>query len=339
MMKISLLLICAITFLSLGSCKNAVEPTAEVSVKAQPVHTVSANISDADSLHYNTVFSLKDGDRLFRIWVKSGDRDRKYFYADSVNVLIAENYERINGAWRELWRQILDRGEWNYLNIDSASFKTFKRKSQTYFLFSASSEFQGIAIPDKNMFFWMINTANPKEAYSLLYSGFADATCDGCIKGSFAEDPDLPEFARKELLKLAKKSTFIYQPSDAEKKISDYRNYRQKWQEDNTRDSNYGAGYEGEMDTIYSTYYKEDLFALSQSTAEEIENEYYIIKSFFRGDLLAYDKKKKKYFPVIVESCAHFCNKEVDFETDHVIKISYEDNRSWTLDLRQLIFK
>ncbi len=338
MMKISLLLLCAITFLWLGSCKNAVETSSGVSVEAQRVHTVSANISDADSLHYNTVFSLEDGNGQFRIWVKSGDRDRKYFYADSVNVLIAENYGRINGTWRKFRRQILNRGEWNYLNIDSASFKTFKRKGQTYFLFSALSAFQGKAIPDENMFFWMVNTANPQEAYSLLYSGYPDPICDGCIKGSFAEDPDLPEFARKELLKLAKKSTFIYQPTSAEKKVSDYRNYRQKWQEDNARDSNYGAGYEGEMDTIYSTYYKENLFALSQSRAEEIENEYYIIKSFFRGDLLAYDKKKKKYFPIIVESCAHFCNKEVDFETDHVIKITYEDNRSWTLNLRQLIF-
>jgi hypothetical protein len=35
------------------------------------------------------------------------------------------------------------------------------------------------------------------------------------------------------------------------------------------------------------------------------------VLSYFRSSLIGYDKARKQYFPIWVDSCAHGCNKEL----------------------------
>lgn len=288
----------------------------------------------------NSIITHETEDGFFRIFVESNETRGKYFYADTLNVLKTENYVFKNNQFIKTKSNILDEGEWNYLEIDSANLYTKKINGKDFQLISAKSSFQGKAVPNQNVHFWMVNIRNVSENYSLLYSGYPNNLCNECIKGDFETNEKLKKnsSAKKALYDFAKKSKLIYQKSNAEKKASHYKNFREKWQEDNRVDSNYGAGYEGEMNEIFSTYYKENLFEISGGSETEIENENYLIKSYFRSDVIGFDKRKKMYFPIIVESCAHFCNKNIEFTNQNTIKITYEDDTSWELELPKIQF-
>ncbi len=81
------------------------------------------------------------------------------------------------------------------------------------------------------------------------------------------------------------------------------------------------------------------MFELTSASTEYVENDNYEIQSVFRGNLIGFDKKKKKYFPILIESCSGFCNKEVEFLDATKIKITYEDDTTSELDLSKIIFK
>lgn len=335
-MKYIIFLFCLIVVFS---CKEKEEKV--VTTAGTKTETADYDRKIPDSSADKSILIQSTSDGFFRIFVKSNEPRGKYFYADTLNVLIAENYIKKDSKFIKTKGSTLLEGEWNYLEIDSTNLYTQKINNVDFQFISANDSFQGKAIPEQSVHFWMINTNNVSEYYELIYSGYPDNLCTDCVKGDFDDDKKLDKnpFAKKALYNFAKKSKLIYQKSEKEKKIGHFKNFREKWAKDNQVEINWGAGYEGEMNEVFSTYYKENLFDISGGTETVLENENYYLTSYFRGDVIGFDKKKKLYFPIVVESCVHFCNKEIDFLNDQTIKITYEDGKSWELDLTKIKFK
>ncbi|MFP3787380.1 hypothetical protein, partial [Burkholderia sp. SIMBA_024] len=76
------------------------------------------------------------------------------------------------------------------------------------------------------------------------------------------------------------------------------------------------------------TYYTENLFQYNGNYDNDqvIENADYKIVTYFRNNIIGYDKNKKLYFPIIVESCVTGCDKEIQFVSENEIEVSYEMN-------------
>lgn len=335
-MKYKIFLFCLIVVVSCKEKKEKVVTTAGTKTE-----TADYDRKIPDSSADKSILIQSTSDGFFRIFVKSNEPRGKYFYADTLNVLIAENYIKKDSKFIKTKSSTLLEGEWNYLEIDSTNLYTQKINNVDFQFISANDSFQGKAIPEQSVHFWMINTNNVSEYYELIYSGYPENLCNECIKGDFDDDKKLDKnpFAKKALYDFAKRSKLIYQKSESEKKIGHFKNFRENWAKDNQVEINWGAGYEGEMNEVFSTYYRENLFDISGGTETVLENENYYLTSYFRGDVIGFDKKKKLYFPIVVESCVHFCNKEIDFVNDQTIKITYEDGKSWELDLTKIKFK
>lgn len=335
-MKKVFLLFCLILIFSCNEKKEKVVTTAS---KKTETEDYDRKIPDSSADKSILIKSTTEG--FFRIFVKSNGARGKYFYADTLNVLMAENYIKKDNKFIKTKSSTLLEGEWNYLEIDSTNLYIQKINNVDFQFISANDSFQGKAIPEQSVHFWMINTNNVSEYYELIYAGYPDNLCTECIRGDFVKDKKLDKnpFAKKALYDFAKKSKLIYQKSNDEKKISHFKNFREKWARDNQAEINWGAGYGGEMDQVFSTCYKENLFDISGGSETNLENQNYYLTSYFRGDVIGFDKQKKLYFPIIIESCAHFCNKEIEFVNDHTIKITYEDDKSWELDLTKIKFK
>ena len=289
-----------------------------------------------DSLKQKSVFTAKTKDGFFRLFVKSNESRGNYFYADTLNVLIAEQYRFEDGKEKLILQKEIFETDWSYLRIDSANLKIEKVNGREFLFIASNVSYMGKAIQEQEVNFLMLNINNPNEHYRLEYVGYPTDLCASCIKGTFVENK-APVYYRT-LKRFADGSPYIYHPTAAEKNAEHYKNYREKWQKDNGVDSAFGAGFIGEMDEVFSTCYQENLFEINGGSESTIENGRFLLMSYFRGDLIAYDKLKKLYFPVIVESCTHFCNKEIEFVDDYTIKITYEDLDSWELNLDEIIF-
>ncbi|MCW3170169.1 hypothetical protein OMO38_16705 [Chryseobacterium sp. 09-1422] len=294
-----------------------------------------------DSLRRQSIFVQENENILTRIWVKSNEKRGNYFYSDTLNILKISKY-KFTGQKLNLIKEIdLENAEWSYLEIDSTTIKTKKIGKTNYLFLAHQVSNMGKAMNEISVNFSMINMDNIADNFSLQYYGYPSDYCNGCIRGNFVENSKLKSsaFAKTVLHQYARTSKFIYHPSDEEKNITHYKNFGEKWQKDNDTDNNFGAGYYIIPDIIYSTYYDENLFKLTSASEEFVENENYKVQSVFRGNLVGFDKKKRKYFPIIVESCSHFCNKNVEFVDAQKLKITYEDEQSFEIDLSKIVFK
>lgn len=322
-------------FLILCSCKKE-----DKSAKQNIVKPDFNTSKIPDSLSKNSVFIEKTQDGIFRIWVQSRKSLGKYFYSDTLNILKAEQYTFQNNHFIKTKSTDLAETAWSYFSIDSTNIASKKLNKKKYFLISANTTNMGNAIPDQEVQFWAINKNDINENYELGYSGYPSNLCDECVKGSYVENQKIKnnKSIKNLLHEFSKKSKLIYQPSQSEKNPNNYKNYKEKWEKDNGQHAHFGAGNIGELDIINSTYYKENLFTLSGEADSTIENAHYMVSSYFRGAILVYDKNKKLYFPLIVESCSYSCNKNIEFVNEYTLKITYEDNSSYEADLTKIIF-
>lgn len=328
----SLLLLLAL----FSGCKQETEVAQKTAEKKKEVREATV----PDSLRKNSVFIAENENGFFTLFVDSEESRGKYFYADTLNVIMAETYIAENGRDKKTASAEIFSNEWSYLTIDSTNIRKEKIKGRDFLFFSGRSSNMGKAVPEQQVVFWAINLNDVSENYGLSYFGYPGNFCDTCIKGAFEENEKLrknPEIL-KALQKYAKKSPLIYHPAPEESDMSNFRNYEEKWQQDNQQSSQYGAGFIGEMEEVKSTYYKENLFEINGGSEQSIENDLYILISYFRGNLVAYDKVKKRYFPVVIESCSYFCNKSIEFSGAETVRITYEDGSVWELDLTKVQF-
>lgn len=337
-------------FLLLVSCEKKQK---NIDTKAYANAEVSANDSVQeqsgksesvvqDSIFAKSIYIQKTENGFTRLWVnEEEDHNSKYFFSNESIIVKAGEYSyksNIPVLKKEVELYNLD---WHYLSIDSASVTKRIIQNKNYLFFTAEVNPQGKAIPSNLVEFWAINLNNINEKETLQYSGMYSAFSQDVIKGKFTNDWDFSKLdgIKKELYNYANNSKLIYHQKAGEESISHYKNYEEKWEDDNGVANDYGAGYGGPPDTIYSTYYKSKLFEdLNDVNNSTIENENFKMHTSFRGNLLGYDKKRKLYFPVIVESCAHFCNKDIEFLNENLLQITYEDKKSFKIDLKAIIF-
>ncbi|WP_413533513.1 hypothetical protein [Empedobacter brevis] len=325
-MKINFFLILLI-FLSLISCHKEDKTYANLD---SPQNIATTQIED--SIKSTNIFYSNKNNNLLRVFVPNKNQSDPYFYSDTAIVLKVESISNSNK------RKSVDllNLDWTYLTIDSTSINVETFQNKPFLFFSARTDFMGRAINVKSVYFWMINTKNIKENYSLTYTGYFSPVCNECIKGDF-EKNNIPKEIENTLLNFSKTSSFIYQKTN--KKEDDYKDYEEKWQTDNNVDSHFGSGNLEPINQIYSTYYTDNLFKIGGNSSTKIENDNYIINSYFRGNLIGYDKNKKLYFPILVESCSYSCDKKIEFINSNTIKIEYEYSDEYEIDLSKIIFK
>ena len=270
---------------------------------------------------------------------RNEDAKQNFFFSDTINKVNVVKYQFNRNKIRSLKSKVILENNWTYLKIDSLSLKTINLNDRWYFYFSTSEKYMGNAVSSSTVKFHLIDLFS-MENFELSYSGENSFKCTECIFGEYGIDKKLksnPEILQT-LLNLSKKSKWIYQKTQKDDDIFGYLNYETKWNYDNNQENSFGSGHADIQNIINTTYYTTNLFDLHGEIENKIENENFIFGSPFRGNLIGFDKKKKLYFPVIIESCADSCNKEIEFVTNDSIKISYEFSENYTIAIKNIKF-
>ena len=263
---------------------------------------------------------------FFSIYVFPGNSTSNVF-ADTINRMYAGKFKSINGQIDTIKSVLLSENEWGYFSIDTLSFKTVRINNVPFLYFAFVEGSQGVAVLDKSVYFCLINMSDLSN-YELTYVGRNSFKCEDCIEGRFTENSKLkkhPQIAGV-LRNLSKKSKLIYQKKAKDGNLYYHLNYEAKWNDDNRADNAWGAGYSYIQTPIVSTYYKTDLFRLNQgSVSDSIQNDRFILVSYFRGNIIGYDKTNRLYFPLLIESCFNFCNKSIAFFDQDSLRIFYDE--------------
>lgn len=255
----------------------------------------------------------------------------KYFYSDTLNFVLAKQYALTDGGMKLVRTDTLEKTDWSYLEIDSATIGETVLNEEKYFYYESRQSFMGQAVLEQLATFNLFDLKNFR-VHTLAYEGVpADDQLEE-LEGKFLSDSHLKAFTtiKKYLYGRAFMSRYIYHPKGKQKDITYYTNYARKWNVDNQADNQLANGHGSIPDTIYSTYYKEPLFSAADidEFSKRIENDKYTVVSFFRGNIVAYNKQNSKYFPVYIESCITGCDKDIKFVGSAILSVEFtEDSR------------
>lgn len=332
---ITLLLICSIAVLV--SCKKEEKATNQVKDKIETDKNIKL---DTLTLLYKT--NNKDNTQEIRITAYEISENNKYLLSGIKNFILVSKYLKKENEFKLIKKNTLISNEYTYAAIGKESFQKAIVKDQEYLLLSVHQSYQGSAITEENVQFIMVNTKT-LNTYTLMYSGETTLHKGESIVGEFVESKILdsnPEI-KKVLYEFANKSKWVFHGS---KDPNHYSNYMKKWETDNNSINHLANGYSGIPDTIYSTYYKDDLFNFTgdYDESERIENNNFKIVSYFRGNIIAFDKHKKLYFPIYTEACVTGCDKKIKFVSENSIEVLYHEsseNETSTINLDEIIFK
>ena len=264
------------------------------------------------------------------------------------NYMVLSKYKKAENGRRILIQKdtLLSR-DYVYVSIRKDDFLKKYVDGSEFIFFSTEEREMGQASTETTLYFFMIDMVSGKQ-YDLLYVGEETERSrkNETIEGSFVFNKRLnakPRF-KQLLLDYATNCKLIYKPSAEDKNILYYSNYAQKWEKDNKLNGRLANGYTDIPKKIYSTYYKENIIDFTGDISKAdviIENDHFMVVAFFRNNIIAYDKRKKRYFPIFIESCITGCNKEVKFMAkDKILITHYEyDPKSYELDLNAIIFK
>jgi hypothetical protein len=277
------------------------------------------------------------------VYVSPRDAKSNHFFSDTLTEIYAAHYKLHKDELTAIKSKKLHDVSWTYLELDTTSYQALNIDARPYFYFSDRESYMGKAVLEENVIFHLVSLSDLFD-YQLVYTGKHGFQCEDCIIGDFAAGKALAANRRLYdlLMGLADKSNLIYHKGEQDKDPYSWLNYETKWNKDNQTDYSFGAGHGDITTPVKTTYYKTDLFALNQgSVTDSIANEDYIVVSYFRSNLIGYDKKKKYYFPILVESCNYSCAKTLRFIDANRIAIQYEDEGEEPLELslgKDLIF-
>lgn len=331
------ILISIVLSIILYSCEKKVVKKVFLNKTSKQVMATGTNDSvvvDDDSNSLTTLFSVLNDDKTeeIRISAYQSCEFNKFFLVADTNYVVISKYLKRNEKFVLSKKDTLVYNEYTYTDIEPSTLAKKKIGNKDYVSLAIKQTYKGTAVTERNVIFYMVAFENLK-VYTVVCSGSGTVRathCDDCIDGKLSSDKELdakPEI-KKSLFEVANNSKFIYHPSKKELDISYYKNYDSKWYIDNKTDNNLANGYSSVNDIIYSTYYKENIFDFTGDLdgRETIENEYFKIANFSRGNVLGFDKRKQLYFPIHIESCATGCNKIVTFASDQEIKILFDED-------------
>lgn len=310
------------------------------------------NNSDKESLSDRSVIDLSkmgfyrsqlQSDSTFVCVYVNAVENNGDFYSDTLLQMYACKYKLIDNEIKKIKINLLTESECSYMSIDTTSYKQVEIENSPYIYFSYTTSYQGAAIIDHYVVFVLVNMDDLSN-YSLVYEGrYKYFKCDDCIDGDFLEN-DLakkhPSILAK-LKELSKSSKFIYQRTSKDDNMHYHLNYETKWNSDNTANYAYGAGYSEIEAPIWSTHYKTNLFDLNMGEAtKNTENDRYVLNTYFRGNIIGFDKNTKLYFPLFIESCVIGCDKEIELFDNDSLRISYTEggDMEYRISMKDIIF-
>ena len=145
--------------------------------------------------------------------------------------------------------------------------------------------------------------------------------------------------AKKNILKYleerAKESPYVYNPSPSDYNVNLYTNYDKKWnilnaglRENLLNNSN--ATYD-----IQFPYYYENLFdSLGHGIKiKKVENNKYIIISYFKDNVIGYDKIKKKYFALWIPDLIYNWIENLELDDEHILIMELTSEFKYKVDL------
>jgi hypothetical protein len=137
----------------------------------------------------------------------------------------------------------------------------------------------------------------------------------------------------------AKECKVIFRPSNEDFNLADIKNYEKKFQLNNPKlkDINYLDF--SQTDTFHVDYYEKNIFPDSIYYDELIENKNLKVVSLFRNNVLGYDKLKKRYFPILILSCNHGCEKKIKFIDNWKLMISFDYGDCIIFDFEHMRYK
>jgi hypothetical protein len=235
---------------------------------------------------------------------------------------------RFAGAWWVEAQKPIINEEFYYCNLYKDFDKiTLSNKPYLYLMYKLTP--MGNAVPDGTLSFAL---------FSL--SDFQLTTLDYDLnEKDFTNINDLN--SKQSLLNFlelkASKSPLVYRASENDLDLNASANYEKKWQVDNSSIKSVWEVKEKTAEgTLRTTYYNQNLFP--KDPIGSIENSQYKVVALFRNNILGFDKLKKKYFPIWVESCMHGCNKNISFLSPVKLKIVYSEanNQTITVDLSNM---
>ncbi|WP_428228991.1 hypothetical protein [Flavobacterium sp.] len=331
---IAILIICSI----IVSCKKEEKTVNEVKKDNNKTYLVKK--LDSVSLLYKT--TNKDNTEEIRITSYEPSENDKYFLVGNKNFILVSKYLKKGNDFKLIKKDTLVSNEFTYTRIDEKSFQKIIIANKEYILLSVNETVMGNAVTDENVTFIMLDIKT-LHFYKLDYTGEPTLRSNEAIDGEFIENESLnsnPEI-KKILYQFAHKSKWVFHNLEDE---NHYTNYVQKWETDNDVSNHLANGSSGIADVIYSTYYKDNLFNYTGKYDEEesIENNDFKIVSYFRSNIIAFDKNKKMYFPIYTETCATGCDKKIRFISENSIEVKYHEYSPYPtsiINLDEIIFK
>ena len=291
------------------------------------------------------VTTLENQGSIICIANKSGiEGDDIKFYSNA-NIFVYLMRKKAN-TWRiELEKPIFSEN-FTYCEF----YKTFElamieNKPHVYFLYKVSP--QGNAVNMLQLKFSLLSLTD-FQLHSLDFTGepihIKEENLEK-VKGDFTNFDNL--HSKYDLINFledkANKSELIYSGKSKEVNANKISYYEKQWQKDNPSIKSMmeirDIIYEG---SLKITYYDKSIFPNEPGYIfDSIENDKFKFVSVFRNNILGYNKTKKKYFPVLVESCSHGCHKEIAFLNEDTLRISYieANNQNVIVNLNKMTFK
>ena len=335
-MKQSLIFI-SIIFLSLASCKNQTEDDKKLTNQQSFNHTISEE--QAKNIFLDVIRKepllcepvvVNSDEYIIGVINQSTSAFEKY------NFIVLHKFAN---KWQKKLSKIYGE-DFKYITpIDT--FQLVYIEKEPYIYFQLLENFVGTAVAGFSIISFNLFDISTGQFLSLLYEGRDkdENTVEGEFTntGEFNNTPLILNFLEEN----AAKSRVIYRPTDEDLNLDNPKNYEKKWQVDNSNipDIYNANGYE--EGTLKLTYYTNELMPFAEAK-ERIENSIFIIVTYFRNNVIGYDKTRKKYFPIWIESCNHCCNKEISFVDVFTLKLFWDecgDNIAMTINLKNKSFK
>ena len=272
------------------------------------------------------------------------DGNDKMFYSNAD--IIFYKLTKFADAWRIETQKPIFAYEFTYCDFyNDFEIATIGNKPYLYFLYRLSPMGNAVSFMDLNFALFSLTDF---QLTTLDYGG--DPVYDKKdnlqqIKGDFtnldklSSKPDLSKFLEDK----ASKSSVIYRATKQDLDMNSADNYEKKWQVDNSKIKSVWDTKENTFDEpLRVTYYDKSIFPTEQGyISGSVESTKFKIVSLFRNNILGYDKTKKKYFPIWVESCSHGCNKTVAFIDDTTLRITYSEanDEMIIVDLTNMTYK
>lgn len=272
------------------------------------------------------------------------DGNDKMFYSNAD--IIFYKLTKFANAWRVETQKPIFAEEFSYCQFyDDFEIVIIDNKPYLYFLYRLSP--MGNAVCYFNLNFALFSMTD-FQFTTLNYGGDPVYDSRDNLKQINGDFTNLDKLSSKpELFKFledkASKSSIVYRATSQDLDMNSADNYEKKWLADNSSIKTVWDVNENTFEEpLQITYYNNNIFPTEECLiSDKIENNKYKIVSLFRHNILGFDKIKKKYFPIWVESCSHGCNKSISFNSDKVLKIVYSeaDNQTIVVDLIKMTYK